>query len=107
MNKTHKELAQFLHLAEIEKREVKRITAEHTELTVEEAYQIQEQLVGIKLEQGARIIGPKMGLTSQAKMKQMKVDDPIYGYIFDYMVTKDGIISMSDCIHPKVEVEIA
>lgn len=107
MNKTHKELAQFLHLAEMEKREVTRITAEHTELTFEDAYQIQEQLVGIKLEQGARIIGPKMGLTSQAKMKQMKVDEPIYGYIFDYMVTAGGVISMSDCIHPKVEVEIA
>lgn len=107
MNKIHKEIAQFLHLAEIEKREVTRITAEHTELTFEEAYQIQEELVGIKLEKGARIIGPKMGLTSQAKMKQMKVEEPIYGYIFDYMVAAGGVISMSDLIHPKVEVEIA
>ena len=35
-----------------------------------------------------------MGITSEAKMKQMNVENPIYGYIFDYMVIKEG-----DSIH--------
>nr|WP_188530901.1 fumarylacetoacetate hydrolase family protein [Paenibacillus abyssi] len=103
----NKALAEYLVSAETEKREVTRITAEHPELTVEDAYVIQEQLVGMKLEQGYRIVGPKMGLTSRAKMKQMNVEEPIYGYIFDYMVEDSGRISMSDLIHPKVEAEIA
>lgn len=104
----YKSTAEFLHSAEIEKREVVRITADYPEMTVEEAYRVQEELVGIKLEQGHRIVGPKMGLTSQAKMKQMGVEDPIYGYVFDYMLIPDGgTLSMSDVIHPKVEVEIA
>jgi 2-oxo-3-hexenedioate decarboxylase len=100
-------IAQFLCKAEEERREVTRITQEYPDLTVEDAYNIQEALVGIKLEQGYRIVGPKMGLTSKAKMKQMNVEEPIYGYIFDYMVESGGEISMKDFIHPKVEAEIA
>lgn len=104
----YKDTAQFLHDAEIEKHEVVKITVEQPELTVEDAYKIQEELVAIKLELGHKIIGPKMGLTSEAKMKQMRVEEPIYGYLFDYMdVTSEGIISMSELIHPKVEAEIA
>jgi 2-oxo-3-hexenedioate decarboxylase len=99
--------ARFLHLAEVEKREVLRITKE-TSLSIEDAYRIQEELLVLKTEQGHRIIGPKMGLTSQAKMKQMDVNEPIYGYIFDYMVVPEGgSIKKSDLIHPKVEAEIA
>jgi 2-oxo-3-hexenedioate decarboxylase len=100
-------LAEWLIRAEVEKREVTRITEQYPELTVEDAYQIQEVLVGKKLEQGYRIVGPKMGLTSRAKMKQMNVDEPIYGFIFDYMVVSGGEISFRDLIHPKVEAEIA
>ncbi|CAG9614936.1 2-hydroxyhexa-2,4-dienoate hydratase [Bacillus rhizoplanae] len=104
----YKSTAEFLHRAEMEKHEVVRITADYPNLTVEEAYKVQQELVAIKLEQGHRIIGPKMGLTSQAKMKQMGVEEPIYGYIFDYMnISEGGTIKMQDLIHPKVEAEIA
>lgn len=104
----YKSTAEFLHQAETEKREVVRITADYPDMTVEDAYKVQEELVAIKLEQGHRILGPKMGLTSQAKMKQMHVEEPIYGYVFDYMNVPDsGTIRMKDLIHPKVEAEIA
>ncbi|MFC4766527.1 2-keto-4-pentenoate hydratase [Effusibacillus consociatus] len=103
----YKSIASFLHLAEVEKREVVRITKE-TPLSIEDAYRVQEELVALKLEQGHRIVGPKMGLTSRAKMKQMNVEEPIYGYIFDYMVVPDGgSIKRQELIHPKVEAEIA
>nr|BAH79104.1 4-oxalocrotonate decarboxylase [Paenibacillus sp. JJ-1b] len=102
-----KDLARFLVDAEVEKKEVLKLTNEHPDLTVEDGYAIQEQLVQMKLEQGYRIVGPKMGLTSQAKMKQMNVNEPIYGYIFDYMVVNGQELSMSELIHPKVEAEIA
>lgn len=85
-----------------------RITADYPDMTIDDAYKIQEKLVAIKLGQGHRVIGPKMGLTSQAKMKQMNVEEPIYGYIFDYMVVPEGgALSMQELIHPKVEAEIA
>src|SRR5699024_1508063 len=72
-----------------------------------EAYLVQEELIQEKLTEGKKIIGPKMGITSEAKMKQMNVDDPIYGYVFDYMVVEGGgSISVSDYVHPIVELEI-
>jgi 2-oxo-3-hexenedioate decarboxylase len=103
-----KKLADYVHNGEKEKREIRKITAElYPELTIEDAYVVQEELVKQKLEAGHKIVGPKMGITSEAKMKQMNVDDPIYGYVFDYMVVEDGeSISISDYIHPKVEPEI-
>lgn len=103
-----KDTARLLYLAETEKREVERITKDYPELTVEEAYAIQEELIQLKLWDGNSIIGPKMGLTSRAKMKQMNVEEPIYGYIFeDMIVPNGGSIRMNELIHPKVEAEIA
>ena len=100
-------LGRHLLDAQEQRYEVPKITNEHPELTIEQAYAIQEQIVHAKLEQGLRIIGPKMGLTSQAKMKQMNVNEPIYGYVFDNMVETGRELSLSRYIHPKVEAEIA
>ncbi|WP_085992690.1 2-keto-4-pentenoate hydratase [Oceanobacillus senegalensis] len=103
-----KELANYVHQAEKDKREITKITSElYPDLSIDDAYLVQEELIQQKLEEGHKIIGPKMGITSEAKMKQMNVDDPIYGYVFDYMIEKENdSISVSDYIHPKVEPEI-
>ncbi|MDT8859691.1 2-keto-4-pentenoate hydratase [Alkalihalobacillus sp. MEB130] len=108
-NMSNKEIAKFLLDAELQRKEVTKITLEKApNLTVEDAYTIQEELVKLKLEQGHSIVGPKMGLTSRAKMKQMNVEEPIYGYVFDNMIVQDGgQISLSDFIHPRVEAEVA
>lgn len=104
-----KELANYLLAGEVERKEVKKVTAElKTDLTVEEGYLVQEEIVRMKLAEGHKIVGPKMGLTSQAKMKQMSVEEPIYGHVFDYMlIDNGGKLSLNDVIHPKVEAEIA
>lgn len=104
-----KEIASYLVAGEVEKREVEKVTARlKPDLTVEEGYLVQQELVSMKLAEGRKIVGPKMGLTSQAKMKQMNVNEPIYGYVFDYMlIDNGGEVSLSDLIHPKVEAEIA
>ncbi|WP_372459065.1 2-keto-4-pentenoate hydratase [Alkalihalobacillus deserti] len=109
MSMSNKEIAEFLLDAELQRKDVVRITSDKVpNLTVEEAYSIQEELVNLKLEQGHSIVGPKMGLTSRAKMKQMNVEEPIFGYIFDNMVVSEGSqISLADFIHPKVEAEVA
>jgi 2-oxo-3-hexenedioate decarboxylase len=105
----YRDLAKYLVSAEVEKREFVKITANlKLDLTVEEAYLVQQELVNIKLNEGKRIIGTKMGLTSHAKMKQMGMDEPIYGYVFDYMLIENGSqVPLQELIHPKVEAEIA
>ncbi|TSI08712.1 2-keto-4-pentenoate hydratase [Lysinibacillus sp. BW-2-10] len=106
---TIKKIADYLVAAEVEKREVVKVTAQlHPDLSVEEAYLVQQELVKMKLEEGRKIVGPKMGLTSKAKMTQMGVEEPIYGYVFDYMlINNGGKVPFSELIHPKVEAEIA
>ncbi|MFJ7513033.1 2-keto-4-pentenoate hydratase [Peribacillus simplex] len=98
---------EMLIAAEVDRKEIIRITEAYPNLTIEEAYNIQEKLVEVKVDEGYRTLGPKMGLTSRAKMEQMGVEDPIYGYIFDYMAVSNGELSMKELIHPKVEAEIA
>lgn len=106
-NQKIKELADYVHHAYKDKKEIKKITSDlYPELTIEEAYIIQQELIRQHLEEGHELLGPKMGLTSEAKMKQMNVDDPIYGYVFRHMV-EEGDVDISGYIHPKIEAEIA
>ena len=106
--KTVLKYAEYLNSAELEKRDVFRLTLEHPELTVEEGYQIQRKIVELKKAGGEKLVGMKMGLTSEAKIKQMKVDNPIFGHLFGYMdKTVTGECSMSGLIHPRIEPEIA
>ncbi|MBQ0137911.1 MAG: fumarylacetoacetate hydrolase family protein [Kurthia sp.] len=102
------ELAAYILQAQDEKYEIRKLTAEkYPDLTIDEAYLIQEQLMKMRLARGDAILGPKMGLTSYAKLKQMHVTDPIYGYIFKSMHVPEGsTIMLTNYIHPKVEPEI-
>lgn len=103
-----KTIAQYLLDAERERREVVRVTVDYPELNVENAYAVQEELVRMKCEENLSIVGLKMGLTSRAKMEQMGVEEPIYGYLFNNMLLENyGELSFGTCIHPKVEAEIA
>jgi 2-oxo-3-hexenedioate decarboxylase len=50
----------------------------------------------------------KMGLTSEAKRKQMNLDSPVYGVLTDRMqVPAGGVFRLRGFIHPKIEPEIA
>lgn len=100
------EIAYELIDAEVKKEAIERFTKHrYPDLTVEQAYHIQEAVVQTRRVEGHRIVAPKMGLTSKAKWDQMGVDTPIYGYIFSDMELEDTI-KFSDYIHPKIEAEI-
>ena len=106
--KTIKELAAHLEQAELNAQDVVKITDAHPDMDFEDAYAIQYAIRAAKLGRGQRFAGLKMGLTSRAKMTQMGVDTPIFGFLMDYMARGDGDeIRMDELIHPKVEPEIA
>ncbi len=71
-----------------------------------EAYAIQEKGVEFRIARGERLVGFKMGLTSEAKRKQMNLDSPLYGVLTDQMEVRDEF-SLSGSIHPKIEPEVA
>ncbi len=106
--KTVNELAAHLEQAELKAQDVVKITDAHPEMDFDDAYAIQYAIRKAKLSRGQKLAGLKMGLTSHAKMTQMGVDTPIYGFLMDYMARGDGEEIRSDeLIHPKVEPEIA
>ncbi|PLY05217.1 MAG: 2-oxo-3-hexenedioate decarboxylase [Arcobacter sp.] len=105
---TIEKLAKHCEDAEINAYEITKITDDYPEMTYEDAFDIQWTARRNKEARGTKIIGMKMGLTSQAKMKQMGVENPCYGYLADYFAYGDGAeIEIDKLIHPKVEAEIA
>jgi 2-keto-4-pentenoate hydratase len=72
------------------------------------AYAVQTELTNARLAAGARIVGRKIGLTSQAVQQQLGVDQPDFGVLFDDMLVADGAeVDSSTLIQPKAEAEIA
>jgi len=72
------------------------------------AYAVQQVLTERRLSQGARLVGRKIGLTSLAVQKQLGVDSPDFGALFDDMSVCDGEeIAASRVLQPKAEAEIA
>ena len=103
-----RELAVYLNDSELNCQEIFKITLDYPDLTDELAYDIQHEIVNIKTQSGNKVIGMKMGLTSEAKMKQMGISEPLYGHLLDYMVVNNNSeLSLSKLIHPKAESEIA
>ncbi|GFE81780.1 2-keto-4-pentenoate hydratase [Steroidobacter agaridevorans] len=77
-------------------------------LGVAGAYEVQSRLTADALAAGRRIIGAKIGLTSLAVQKQLGVDQPDFGMLFDDMeYGDDALVPISRLIQPKVEAEIA
>jgi 2-oxo-3-hexenedioate decarboxylase len=83
-------LAEHLETCELEARDTPKITDEFPDMDWEDAYAIQDSIRARKLARGTRIVGLKAGLTSYAKMKQMGVDTPCFGFITDYGSVPDG-----------------
>lgn len=83
------------------------ITSRYEGLSVENAYKIQTLTAGMRLADGERIVGYKVGLTSDAVQKQLGVDEPDFGLVFsDMEVRKGKSLDVSRLIAPKAEGEI-
>ena len=105
--KTILSLAEHLENAELQVRDVTMITGDYPNMDWDDAYAIQDEIKRRKEGRGNKTVGLKAGLTSFAKMKQMGVETPVFGFVSDYMARPDGgEIKHSELIHPKVEAEI-
>jgi 2-oxo-3-hexenedioate decarboxylase len=101
-------LAEHLESCELKAHDTPKITDEYPQMDWEDAYAIQEAIKQRKIARGCRIIGYKAGLTSHAKMQQMGVSNPVFGFLADYFSVPEGsAVKLSELIHPKVEPEIA
>ena len=75
---------------------------------LDSAYAIQELISNRKIEQGARIVGRKIGLTSHAIQTQLGVNQPDFGALWaDREIENGGFISVKEMMQPKAETEVA
>jgi len=84
------------------------LTSRFADMDIADAYQVQQRLIARRIENGERVIGKKIGVTSQAVMNLLEVDQPDFGMLTDRMVLNQGeCIDISTLIQPKAEGEIA
>ena len=84
------------------------LSQRHPEMGMDDAYAIQSAIQRAKLQQGRRVVGWKIGLTSKAMQYALNIDIPDSGILFDDMLFENGaIVPEGRFIQPRVEAEIA
>jgi len=101
--------ASNLYDAEQTRQQIDPLTLTHPDMNMDDAYAVQSAWVNRKIEKrGCKIVGYKIGLTSRAMQRVMKIETPDYGVLLDDMVfPNDGEIKVADFLDPQIEVELA
>lgn len=101
------ELAAALAQAERSRVAMSPMTDTYADIDVVDAYEIQLINIRQRVAEGARVVGHKVGLSSEAMQKMMNVDEPDYGHLLDDMqVFEDQPVLTSKYLLPRVEVEV-
>ncbi|MBA4538025.1 fumarylacetoacetate hydrolase family protein [Bacillus aquiflavi] len=104
----HAEIAKRLLEAERTKQAIEPLTTTFPEITVDDAYRIQIEQIDYRVTEGARIVGKKIGLTSDVMQRMFNVTTPDYGHLLDDMMCVEGEpINTTNFLSPKLECEIA
>src|SRR6188508_1056018 len=98
--------------AELDRSEKSRVQVEHFSkrfpgMTVDDGYAISRAWVRMKIAEGRKPRGHKIGLTSRAMQQSSQIDEPDFGTLLDDMFFEPGEIPTRRFIAPRVEVELA
>ena len=97
-----------LYDALINRKAVAPLTDREADITIEDAYQIQQRMIQRRVDAGETIIGKKIGVTSKVVMDMLKVNQPDFGMMTSGMVFNEGeSIDTSTMIAPRAEAEVA
>ncbi len=85
------------------------LTEREPSITIDDAYQISLRLLDRRLEDGEKVIGKKIGVTSKVVMNMLNVHRPDFGFLTDRMFVKTGadLPVSTQMIQPRAEGEIA
>src|ERR687892_1950462 len=100
------QLAADLAQAERSRVAIDPLTSRNPDIDVVDAYEIQLINIRQRVAEGARVVGHKVGLSSEAMQKMMNVDEPDYGHLLDEMqVFEETPVQAGRYLYPRVEVE--
>ncbi|MCH2558117.1 MAG: 2-oxo-hepta-3-ene-1,7-dioic acid hydratase [Alcanivorax sp.] len=103
-----RQAAERLDQAERQRTQIRQLSLEQPDITIEDAYAIQRAWVASKIADGRELIGHKIGLTSRAMQVSSNIDEPDYGALLDDMLFDEGTdIPIDRFIVPRLEVELA
>ncbi|MBT9282577.1 MAG: fumarylacetoacetate hydrolase family protein [Hydrogenibacillus schlegelii] len=103
----HRDLARRLWEARLRRSPISPLTEEWPEMTVDDAYAIQDHLIAFYRAAGDRPVGFKLGFTSAAMRRALGVEQPNYGVLMASMLRSSPVRALESFIHPRVEPEIA
>ncbi len=98
-----------LHAALRNRTVVAPLTERSVDLTLDDAYRISLGFLRRREQDGARVVGKKIGATSRAVQDMLKVEQPDFGYLLDCMACRPGtpVPISRELIQPRAEGEIA
>lgn len=107
-----KKIEQFgdaLYEAMVERTPIDPLTEQAPDITIEDAYQVSLHMLARRTSAGERVVGKKIGVTSQAVMNMLNVHQPDFGYLTDRMMYATGaeVEASKHMIAPRAEGEIA
>ena len=91
--------------AEDGRKQIEPIT-NRCKISIDEAYQVQKEVIRVKERRGEKIIGKKIGLTNKVIQQAFGVNEPDYGYITNKMLVSSEV-KVDELIQPRIEAEIA
>ena len=84
------------------------LTDTYPDMTVADAYAVQQEYARLRVGSGASLVGHKVGATSKAIQELFSIDTPDYGHLFDDMRWDEGVaLPIRELIQPLAEPEIA
>lgn len=94
--------------AERSKKQIRMFSLEYPGMTIEDAYAIQRAWIALKVKNGRRVKGHKIGLTSRAMQNAVGIREPDFGALLDDMFYADGAEIPADrFITIRIEAELA
>lgn len=100
--------ARALFAAERDRAWIEPISTTHAGLEVTDAYRISQLVTELKVADGRRVVGHKVGLTSTVMRELVGFDEPDYGSLFDdWVVPESSTIPWSELNLARAEIELA
>jgi 2-keto-4-pentenoate hydratase len=102
----HAAAARALRSARREGRTLDVLLSEQPGLSLADAYRVQDQVTTLRLADGERRAGWKLGYTSAVMRAQMGIEAPNFGPLTDAMLLSSPAVLPGSALQPRIEPEI-